>query len=274
MKCLICNSETKYFFSKKYTEKPFDSMMEDIGEVNYYKCTNCGFTLSKTHCNLDTERWNKLNFDFHHFLENNSNSEIPINQPPYLQQAIMIKVLVENEIINFDSSLDFAGGYGTLSNILDRYFNLKLSVYDPFVKNNARNIYIDKKDLETYDTVLNSALFEHLTTRESFDEINDCVSNEGCVIVHTRISGYIPSDPNWFYLNPPVHCAFHTNKSMEILMQQWNYKASIYCMSARSWILLKNDSKDLKRKVELINKEFQTDYLTYKLGFVDYWKEY
>ena len=76
MKCLICNSETKYFFSKKYTEKPFDSMMEDIGEVNYYKCTNCGFTLSKTHCNLDTERWNKLNFDFHHFLESNSNSEM------------------------------------------------------------------------------------------------------------------------------------------------------------------------------------------------------
>jgi hypothetical protein len=142
------------------------------------------------------------------------------------------------------------------------------------VKNNTRNIYIDKKNLKTYETVYNSALFEHLTTRESFDEINVCVSNGGCMIIHTRISGYIPSDPNWFYLNPPVHCAFHTNKSMEILMQQWDYKASIYCMPARCWVLLKNDSVDLKRKVELINREFQTDYLTYKSGFVDYWKAY
>ena len=96
MKCLICNKETKYFFSKKYTKKPLAYLMKDIGEVKYYKCNNCGFTLSKTHRELDNDRWEKLNFDFHHFLENRKNNQAQINQPPYLQQAMMIKILSDN----------------------------------------------------------------------------------------------------------------------------------------------------------------------------------
>lgn len=273
MDCLICNSKSEYYFSKTYKEEPFKSMMNEIGSVDYYQCSNCGFTLSKTHRDLDSDKWEKLNYDFHHFLEN-KDGDVSINQPPYIQQALMIKVLVDNEIINFDNSLDYAGGYGTLSNILHKYFDLNLSVYDPYVESNDRDIYISKNDLSKYDTVLNSALFEHLTTRESFDEINNCVSDNGCMIIHTRISGFIPKDPNWFYLNPPVHCAFHTNKSMEILMEQWNYQASIYCISARCWILLKNHSDELRHKVEMVNKEFQTEFFNYKKGFVDFWKEY
>lgn len=274
MQCLICNSNTENYFSKKYTEKPFDQMMEDIGEVHYYKCSNCGFTLSKTHHDLNEERWEKLNFDFHHYLENRKDNDGQINQPPYLQQAMMIKILLENKIINFDRSLDFAGGYGTLSILLSKYFNLQLSVYDPYVQNAERHIYVDKKNLTKYDTVFSSALFEHLTARKYFDEINECVSDEGCMIIHTRISGYIPNDPNWFYLNPPVHCAFHTNASMKILMEQWGYKSSLYCLSSRSWVLFRKDFGDIKPKVETINNELQTEYLVYKQGFVDYWSGY
>jgi hypothetical protein len=36
--------------------------------------------------------------------------------------------------------------------------------------------------------------------------------------------------------------------------------------------LLKEASQEIKEKVENINKEFQTQYLIYKEGFVDYWK--
>jgi hypothetical protein len=275
MKCLICNAETNYYFSKKYVEKPMNSFMIDIGEVEYYKCTNCGFTISKTHCELEEKRWEKLNFDFHHHIENPEDSLKDINQPPYFQQAIMIKILTENNIINFENSLDFAGGYGTLSHILLKYFDMPLSVFDPYVKNiNAKELYIEKENLTKYNTVISSALFEHLKTRESFDEINDCVSDDGCLIIHTRISGYIPKDPNWFYLIPPVHCAFHTNKSMQLLMEQWSYKSSIYCLSSRCWILFKKDLGDIQNSVDLINKESQSEYLVYKKGFVDYWSGY
>jgi hypothetical protein len=58
---------------------------------------------------------------------------------------------------------------------------------------------------------------------------------------------------------------------MELLMSQWGYESSIYCPSAKYWVLFKKD-KYIKEKVEFINKEFQTEYLVYKKGFVDYWK--
>jgi len=91
------------------------------------------------------------------------------------------------------------------------------------------------------------------------------------MIIHTVICENIPKNPDWFYIEPPVHATFHTNKSMGILMEQWGYKASIYCLSAKSWVLFK-ESKGVEEKVCNINKELQTQYLVYKDGFVDYWK--
>ena len=147
-------------------------------------------------------------------------------------------------------------------------------IYTDYIYDGDSDKYILNNYLGKYDTLINSALFEHLTTRESFDEINDCVADTGCMIIHTRICGNIPNDANWFYLKPPVHCAFHTNKSMEILMGQWGYKSSIYCPSSRSWILFKKEFGDYKKKIDLINSELQSKYLFYKEGFVDYWKTF
>lgn len=273
MKCLICNSKAEYFFSKKYDEKPFDSFMEEIGKVNYYKCSNCGFTLSKTHSDLSSDQWERLNLDYHTHSENAKiNNKRQGNPPPYLEQAFMVKVLADNGIIDINNIIDFAGGYGTLSNILSKYFNISLPVYDPYVQNNERNVYVSKEALGKYKTVINSALFEHITKRNFFDEINDCVADDGCMIIHTVICETIPNDANWFYLRQPVHCAFHTNKSMRILMEQWGYKTSIYCPLSKCWVLFKKDVPDIQQKIKSINNEFQAEYLLYKKGFVDYWK--
>lgn len=269
MKCMICNNKMSYFFSKNYIDSDFSLMMSDIEIVDYYKCDGYGFVISKTHLEISNERWMKLNYDFHHFLENYKTS---INQPPYLQQATMIKVLDRNGIIDASCILDYAGGYGTLSKILKKYFDINLPVYDPYIQNENEIEYIDKHMLCKYNTVLNSALFEHLLYRSSLDEINELVNNNGAMIIHTVVCEQIPQDPNWFYLDPPVHTSFHTNKSMNILMKQWGYKASIYCLSAKMWILLKNGNLKIKEKCEQINIEFQTEYLIYKDGFVDYWK--
>lgn len=115
MKCIVCESSMNYYFSKTYNKEPFKTMMKDIGEVKYYKCENCSLTISKTHKELEQNKWEKLNFDFHHYLENNSTD---INQPPYLEQALLIKILSENGIINSENMLDYAGGYGSLSKLL------------------------------------------------------------------------------------------------------------------------------------------------------------
>jgi len=68
MNCLICNSQTEYYFSKMYSEPPCEEFMREIGEVNYYKCKCCGFVISKTHTELPSDVWNKLNHDWHHFF--------------------------------------------------------------------------------------------------------------------------------------------------------------------------------------------------------------
>ena len=273
MKCMICNSDSKYYFSKTYVESPFDEFMRDIGKVNYYQCKNCGFVLSKTHSELDEKKWNNLNSQFHHYLENIDN-ETEINQPPYAEQAIMISILGKNGIINTDSIIDYAAGYGSLSVILSKYLNIELPISDPYVQADKSIKYIHESSLTFYKTVINAAMFEHVIKRESLDRINNLVDHDGCLIIHTRVSGYVPNDPNWFYLRPPVHTAFHTNKSMQILMDQWGYCSSIYCLPSKCWVLLKEKSEDIEKKIRVINQELGSYWFYYQDGFVDYWKEF
>ncbi|MCA0382635.1 MAG: class I SAM-dependent methyltransferase [Bacteroidetes bacterium] len=271
MHCLICQEPTSYFLSKTYTEQPFAAHMEDIGTVDYFKCSNCGFTFSKTHASLSPERWAKLNLDVHAFMEDPA-AEKKGNQPPYLEQAAMIKILIEHGLINGTNMLDYAAGHGTLSRVLEKYFQLHLPIFDEYVTDGDVKRYILKENLGLYNTVINSAMFEHVLTREDLDKVNQLVTDDGALILHTVICENVPADPEWFYFRPPVHTAFHTNKSMSILMQQWGYASSLYCPTAKCWILLKKDTDSIAASVAQINLELQKEYLMYTKGFVDYWK--
>lgn len=270
MKCMICTSKSDFYFSKSYTQPPYDEFMREIGEVDYYKCNHCGFVFSKTHQELEEKTWEKLNQRFHHYLENPQNDS-GINQPPYAEQALMIILLGENGIINTENMLDYAAGYGTLSNLLEKYFNLTLPISDPYVSEGESSKFVPQTALKTYSTVINSAMFEHVLSRKDLDQVNDLVDERGCLIIHTVVCENIPKDPNWFYLEPPVHSAFHTNKSMNILMEQWGYRSSIYCKPAKCWILLKDNVKDIESTILAINQELQNDWFFYKKGFVNYW---
>ena len=271
MKCIICNSDSKYYFSKTYSECPFDEFMREIGAVDYYKCSRCGFVLSKTHGDLNEDKWSDLNRLVHHHIENPDN-EKKGNQPPYTEQAMMIRLLEKNGIISTDGIIDYAGGYGTLSDILAKYFDFELPIFDPFVRNDNSGRYVAESELKQYQTVFNSAMFEHVLRREDLDRVNNMVENDGCLIIHTVICENVPNDPNWFYLRPPVHTAFHTNKSMEILMNQWNYRSSIYCPQSKCWVLLRKPVEEVEQKIAALNRELQSDWFYCKKGFVDYWK--
>lgn len=271
MKCIICNSESAYYFSKTYSESPFDDFMREIGTVDYYKCKHCGFVLSKTHSELDVDRWSELNRRFHHYQEN-TRTKGKVNQPPYAEQAMMLRLLGRNGIVSTDSMVDYAAGYGRLSSIVAKYHGLELRVFDPYIQAGNSRRYIDQSELKTYKTVINSAMFEHIVRREDLDRVNAIVDAEGCVIIHSVICQNVPDDPNWFYLRPPVHTAFHTNKSMEILMGQWNYRSSIYCPQSKCWVLLRDKIQAVEEKLAALNQELQTNWFYWKNGFVDYWK--
>lgn len=270
MKCFICYSNTEYYFTKIYDKEPEKSIMEAMGKADFYKCINCGFTFSKTYQELTEEQFTSLNYKAHSYHENIENIG---NQPPYLEQATMFAVLAKNKIIDASTLIDFAGGYGAMSRTLQKYFSIDLPVYEPYIQTDGFLNYISTQDLSSYKTVINSAMFEHVRSRDNLEVVNSLVDTSGgggSLVVHTVVCENIPQDPSWFYL-VPMHCALHTNMSMSILMEQWGYKASIYCLSAKSWVLLRS-IEGVKRKVEEINKELQTEYLIYKKGFVDYWK--
>jgi hypothetical protein len=269
--CFICNNESQFYFAKQFNEFGLE-------EVDYYKCPNCGFVFSKTHAEMDVGKWEMINSDFHEKIENpgaaNSSDQsqyLQRNQPPYLQQALMLHALLKNDIIYLDNCLDWGSGYGTLSKVLEKYFGSTINNYDKYML--PQRNYLSGSEIENkkFSVVINSAVFEHVTHRHFLDEINSYVSDKGCLIVHTVVCEKVPQDQNWFYLLP-VHCAFHTNKSMGILMEQWGYTCSIYCPTAKMWTLFKDKPKGIESIVKTINTEFQTNYLYFKLGFVDYWK--
>lgn len=85
MDYIICNLLTIQFLSKNFTEKPFDSIMDQIGPVYYHICTNYDFAFSKIHFDLSDEKWVKLNFNFYQCAAEGEIHEAHGNNPPYLE---------------------------------------------------------------------------------------------------------------------------------------------------------------------------------------------
>ena len=275
---MICGEKTTYYFSKSYTaNKYWDEL-----DVDYNRCHNCGFTFSVTHQALSETEWGNLNARAHYGDEDDIKSKnidinsLIANKPPYGPMAFTLNLLAKNSIIDTYNSIDYASGYGTLAKLLRKYFDTNIQCYDPFVRDPEPLVkYISTEELSKYGLVINSAMFEHVRKREDLDKINDLVSHNGVLMLHTVICENIPKDPDWFYLTPIVHTAFHTNKSMSFLMEQWGYSDSMYSPAAKSWFLFKDRNEaitKLPRMIENINVELQTEFLFHKTGFVDYWK--
>lgn len=272
--CLICQSGTDYFFSKEYPVFPGSPFSQAL-KVDYWKCGCCGFVVSRTHQEMTASQWVALNSSWHHFYENNIKEKIS-NAPPYANQALALMMLSKNGIIDIDDVLDYAAGYGTLANFLSFYFDRKIKIFDRYVRNEKNDsIYIEENEVKKYKLVINSAMFEHVLSRGALDEVNDLVADDGVLMLHTVVCERIPRSPDWFYLNPMVHTAFHTNKSMSILMEQWGYSGSVYSSQAKSWFLFKKECpvlESLGRRIYKINTDIRNEYFHYKPGFVDYWK--
>ncbi len=270
MNCIICGGESRYYFSKDYSTSPFGAWMSEIGPIAYHRCEGCGFVLSKTHAELSKAAWGELNTRFHAYT---SDPDVPnhSNQAPYAEQAIVLATLGRQGVIDTSSMLDFAGGMGTLSSLLGTYFGLRLPIYDPFMAGDS-DVYVGEPAPGSYRTVINSAMFEHVLTRSDLDAVNAVVADDGALIIHTVVCENVPADPDWFYLVPPVHTAFHTNASMRILMQQWGYRSSIYSPKGKCWVLLRGDVQSVEKAVADINIELQNPWLICQDSFVDYWK--
>jgi hypothetical protein len=250
----------------------FKKVFEDytLNEVDYYKCTRCGFCASRTHFEMSEDEWNQVNHAFHavsHYSEDN-----PYNRNQrYLYQAQMLSMMNTIGLIHQGNWLDWGSGIGAVSRLLDLFFGLRLMTYDRYFTPEINVIDSGRLLPRDFDLVMSTAVFEHVRSRETLDEIESYVKHSGVLAIHTLVPESVPCDPDWMYLLP-VHCAFHTNKSMQILMQDWGYTCSVYNELAKMWIWFRSPVQAVQEKVELLNTKLGWEYLKFKNGFMDYWK--
>jgi len=219
---------------------------------------------------MSDEEWACLNDAFHrktHYDEGN-----PYNRNQrYFNQAMMISLMTDHDLITPGKWLDWGAGIGAVSRLLDQYFKRELLTYDKYFTPHYHPLAPEQLKPGAFDLVVNMAVFEHVRSRETLDEIESYVKEDGCLGIHTLVPEQVPQDPNWMYLLP-VHCAFHTNRSMQLLMESWGYTCSVYNEFSKMWIWFRKDAAEVETKVQSLNRSLGWEYLHFKKGFMDYWK--
>jgi hypothetical protein len=265
MKCVICNSGMAFYFSK-------DFGVYGLARVDYWRCPDCGFSMSKTHADMEAGEWASLNSLYHSGHHGGDCNPDDIRWVQRLQsQAKLLGDASRIGLLNGDGRwLDYACGDGKLSDML-RGEDRTLLKYDRYLSRSEDYLSEDEIAPGSFDFVLTTSVFEHFTQREQFDAVNSLTSKDGVLGLHTLVREDIPCDPSWFYLLP-VHCAFHTNRSMSLLFEQWGYASSVYNVDSRLWLWYKRSASGIQDIVEMANRRPEGPSYIFKNGFVDYWK--
>lgn len=167
--------------------------------------------MSKTHADMADSKWASLNYEYHSTYQwKESNSDDPRWIARLQSQAKVLCDATKLGLLNSDGRwLDYACGDGRLSELLqdEECILLKYDRHMPRPKD-----YLIDSDLSpprSFDFVITTSVFEHLTLREHFESVEGLVSESAVLGLHTLVCESVPSDASWFYLLP-VHCAFHT----------------------------------------------------------------
>jgi len=222
---------------------------------------------------MSADAWNDLNKAYHLSYQGTDCLEADPNWVARLHmQAEVIADAIDLGLIPSNCPhLDFGCGDGKLSDMMMEKYGLKLGKFDRY---NSGKGYLGEQDLHEngFDFVVTTSVFEHLLKRKMLDEINRLVSKQGVLGLHTLVAEEIPENPDWFYLLP-VHCAFYTNKSMEILFDEWGYTSSVYQVDAQLWLFFKSNADIIENIVKKANNQsYRKLYYNFKRGFMDYWK--
>lgn len=235
--------------------------------VHYWRCSECGFVMSKTHYDMTQEEWENLNRSYHEsYLGSGENEDDPRWMSRLVDQSENIVLLAKLGVLPKSQAwLDFGCGDGTLADMLGN-LGLPTQKFDRYMHQEG---YLSEKELvvKKYGVVFNCSMFEHVLSIDPIDEIMGLVAEDGVLALHTMVREEIPPDPEWFYLLP-VHCAFYTNKSMQLLFEKYDFKASLYHVESRMWFWF----RDIERANKVQNISKFNGEIMFKFGFADYWK--
>lgn len=265
--CIICGADTRPAFAKR-----FDT--HGLGSVEYGRCVACGFTFSQTHARMTPATWESLNAASHAAYQGtDADPGDPRWRTRLEAQARVIDDAARIGLLDAEGRwLDYACGDGKLADALANHHGRMLLKYDRYMGRGAGYLREDALAPGGFDLVVTTSVFEHLMHRADFDAIHGLVSPTGVLGIHTLVCETVPDDPTWFYL-VPVHCAFHTNRSMQVLFEQWGYTSSVYVVDAQLWLWFKTAPGGIERIVGSANaRDGGKPKYVFKRGFVDYWK--
>ncbi len=265
MKCMVCGGNLASYFSKDFAG------WCGLGLVHYQRCGFCGLTVSKTHVEMPNEEWATVNHKYHSSYHGTGTTP---DDPHWLSrlraQYDNIKLLAAEGLLPRHASwIDYGCGDGKLADMLGRS-GLPVMKYDKYPSAGAGDYVGDEALCKQYAVVLNTSVFEHVRSIAELDEIAGLVDSRGVFALHTLVCEEVPCDPDWFYLLP-VHSAFFTNRSMQLLFERWEFKASLYHVPSQMWFAYRDEAKAVAEFVARQHSGGSDDF-HYKRGFVDYWK--
>jgi hypothetical protein len=241
-----------------------------LGEVEFSRCTACGFVKSETHFAMSDEAWARLNVECHSAYQG---SDVNPTDPRWLermtaQRDVLSRLHADEEFAPSGAWLDWGAGDGKLSAMLAKV-GVPLQSYDAYMSGPGF-LSGDELTPRSFGLVISTSVFEHVRDIETLDEIEALVAPDGVFAIHTLIAEEVPSDPNWFYYQAP-HVAFFTNASMDLLMERWGYRSSFYHVPSRIWFCFKSADGRAQRIAERLNAEAGREVAAAGEGFVGYW---
>jgi len=262
MRCFVCQGEMIPYFTKDFAGQ------YGFHNVEYCRCSICGMVVSKTHLEMSSREWEALNLHYHQsFFKMGWSDDDPRRLFRLYLQAAVISKLAKSGVLREDLPwVDYGCGDGKLVDFLDKR-GLSVLKFDRYLSPRHDNYLTDGELASSkYDFVINTSVFEHVRSITFLDQIAGLVSESGVLGLHVLVCESIPKDPDWFYLLP-VHTAFFTNKSMQMLFDRWGFKASIYHFESRMWFCFRKNTEEARAFVKKENSGYY-----FKEGFVDYWR--
>lgn len=215
--CKICNSSAHYAFTSKVLKKY---------NINYYKCTNCGFLFTEDPFWLHEAYARAINLSDTGLLDRNI----------YFSKVLSVLIYLN---FNKDAKfLDYAGGYGIFTRLM-RDIGFDFYWHDPYTQNILANGFEhDINSKSKYELLTAFEVFEHLANPKL--EIERMLELSDSIIFSTEIlPSEIPDPMGWWYYSfeHGQHISFYSKKTFTWLANYYGlryfYIKGIHLLSSK-----------------------------------------
>jgi 2-polyprenyl-3-methyl-5-hydroxy-6-metoxy-1,4-benzoquinol methylase len=206
--CQVCNNESTYVDSIDFNTYSGGIFGEPSGSlISYYKCKYCGFAFA-------SEMQNWSDDQFHKLVYNTEYAQIDPDHS-YVRPAANAEFLNEifSTCISEISHLDYGGGNGTMTNILNAS-GWNSTTYDKFYHNSKL------KSEKCFNLITAFEVFEHVPNiPELMDDLLQYLQLDGVILFSTLINDKKITNPlTWWYACPRNgHISLFSTVSLNII---------------------------------------------------------